>query len=278
MKHNTGAVLTTDQVTATDGTVLSYHRIGKGPGLVIVHGAGLAGSSYRRLAAALADTYTVYLLDRRGHGKSGPPGQDYSFARERDDVIAVLEHTQASLVFGHSSGGVIALEVAVTYPLKKLALYEPPMTRDGSVPSAWLPEFERALAQQKPLTAEALLIQGLRLAGPLSTLPLFILQLLVWLTVWGADRAILLEALPTVPLDVKEVKRLDGEVEHYRPVTIETLLMTGRRGPAYLREATRDLAAILPKAQLFDSPTFQHNAPDHQAPRRVAQVLKHFFS
>lgn len=102
--------------------------------------------------------------------------------------MALLKQSQASLLFGHSSGGVLGLEVALTYPLKKLALYEPAVTMDGSVPSTWL-------------------------------------------TIHGAERAVMLEALPTVPLNVKEVKRLDGHVEKYQHVTVDTLLMTGRRGP-----------------------------------------------
>jgi pimeloyl-ACP methyl ester carboxylesterase len=267
----------THSLTSIDGAVISYQVIGYGPGLVLVHGAGLAASSYHKLALSLADSYMVYLLDRRGHGKSGSPGNDYSFEKEREDVMALLKPSQASLLFGHSSGGVIGLEVALTYPLKKLALYEPAVTMDGSVPSTWLPDFERALAQKKYVEAEAILIQGLMLAGPASNAPLGILKLLVWLTIHGAERAVMLEALPTVPLNVKDVKRLDGHVEKYQHVTVDTLLMTGRRGPGYLREAARGLTSILPHAQLFDSPTFQHNAPDHQAPRQVAHILKQFF-
>lgn len=264
-------------IASPDGTVISYQVIGQGPGLVIVHGAGTAANSYHKLARELADSYQVYLLDRRGHGKSGSPGPDYSFEKERDDVMALLKTAQASLLFGHSSGGVISLEVALAYPLKKLAHYEPPLTRDGSVPSSWLPEFERAVAHNESIEAAARLVKGLMLAGPVSQVPLGVLKLLVRLTLRGQTRAIMLESLPMMPLESKEVKRLDGHAEKYQGVTVETLLMTGRRGPIYLREAARGLVSILPHAQLLDSPAFQHNAPDQQAPRQVAQILKHFF-
>lgn len=101
-------------------------------------------------------------------------------------------------MFGHSFGAIIGLEVALAYPLKKLALYEPPVTRDGSFPSSWLPDFEHALARNKPLEAAAVFVKGLRLAGPLNHAPLGVLKLLLRLTVHGTQRTVMLEGLPTV--------------------------------------------------------------------------------
>ena len=38
-------------------------------------------------------------------------------------------------MFGHSFGGLVALRVARTYPLTKLAVYEPAVSVDGSLPT-----------------------------------------------------------------------------------------------------------------------------------------------
>lgn len=55
-----------------DGSTLSYYSIGRGPGLLILHGAMNYALGSLELAELLADNYTVYLLSRRGRGQSGP--------------------------------------------------------------------------------------------------------------------------------------------------------------------------------------------------------------
>ena len=61
-------------VTSADGTPLAYETTGSGPALLIVDGAMChrGNGPARGLAAALADTYTVLLYDRRGRGDSRP--------------------------------------------------------------------------------------------------------------------------------------------------------------------------------------------------------------
>src|SRR4051812_2850379 len=73
---------TIESVTSKDGTTIGYRKVGHGPGLLIVHGAAESSQSHRQLAEALADTFTVYLPDRRGRGLSGPYGKDYSIQRD----------------------------------------------------------------------------------------------------------------------------------------------------------------------------------------------------
>src|SRR5438067_5501090 len=75
---------TTDSVTS-DGATIGYRQIGSGPGLILLHGGMQASQHYMRLAAALADAFTVYVPDRRGRGLSGPHGDQYSIAKECED-------------------------------------------------------------------------------------------------------------------------------------------------------------------------------------------------
>lgn len=67
----TSAQFTANYATTPDGAKLCYHSIGKGPGILIIHGAACYGMSHRELAILLADTYTVHLLSRRKRGLSG---------------------------------------------------------------------------------------------------------------------------------------------------------------------------------------------------------------
>src|SRR5262245_38769637 len=89
------------RVTSADGTIIGYRQLGQGPGLIILHGGLRASHHYMRLAQALADTYTVYLPDRRGRGLTHTAVEAYSITEECEDLCALLQTTSARMVFGH---------------------------------------------------------------------------------------------------------------------------------------------------------------------------------
>jgi pimeloyl-ACP methyl ester carboxylesterase len=99
-------------VRSQDGTSISYETLGTGDGLLVLGGAWRTSQDYLPLARGLADYFTVDVIDRRGRGCSGPQGPDYSLERELEDLFAVQAQTQARAIFGHSYGGLIALEAA----------------------------------------------------------------------------------------------------------------------------------------------------------------------
>lgn len=122
---------TIDYVTSADGTAIAVEHSGEGPPLVLVVGAFCDRSSGASLADALASRYTVYRYDRRGRGDSGD-GSVYSIEREVQDLEAVANSTGTPpFVYGHSSGGALALEAAARdAAFRKVAVYEPPYTGD----------------------------------------------------------------------------------------------------------------------------------------------------
>ncbi len=266
-------------VISADGTPIEYLTIGSGPGLVIVHGVGRVARNYRDLAVALADSYTVHLMNRRGRGESGEQGREYAIGKECRDAEALLRHTGAEYLFGHSYGGLVGLETALDVPLRKLALYEPVLSIDGSMPVAWLPAFERAVRRESYADAMAILIKGPDLAGPLSRLPLWTIRGIVRLLSMrgGEEWEDTKRVLPTIPSEVREVIRLDGAAGAYAAIECPTLLMVGGKSPSYLRDVARTLAGIIPDARYLGLPEFGHNAPDLQSPERIAGELKRFF-
>jgi pimeloyl-ACP methyl ester carboxylesterase len=60
----------------------------------------------------LAQCFQVHVIDRRGRWRSGPQDPSYGIERELEDLFAVQAQTAATIVFGHSYGGLIALEAA----------------------------------------------------------------------------------------------------------------------------------------------------------------------
>src|SRR5262249_52803695 len=152
------------------------------------------------------------------------------------DLATLLNKTGAQFVFGHSSGGLIALEAALELPVRKLAVYEPAVSINGSIPTAWLPAFENALAKHKPIPAMVVFLKALRLS-PASGLPGWLLSAPLYLLLRGPEGREMIELLPTVTRDMALVKYLDSGLERYKDIVAETLLLGGDRSPAYLRDA-----------------------------------------
>lgn len=115
-------------VTSADGTTIAFERTGTGPAVILIGGAFNDHTTVADLAALLAPDFTVYTYDRRGRGGSGD-APEYSVQREIEDLAALIEHAGGSAhVFGHSSGGVLALEAGRQgLAIDTLVIYEPPV-------------------------------------------------------------------------------------------------------------------------------------------------------
>ncbi len=119
------------KVRSADGVDLNLRMMGgSGPDLLICHATGFHGLAYRPLAQHLAERFTVWALDFRGHGSSGPaPGDDYAWSGMGADVAACTETIGAERLygFGHSMGGAALLLAERSRPgtFERLFLYEP---------------------------------------------------------------------------------------------------------------------------------------------------------
>ncbi len=267
---------TTDHVTSRDGTTIGYRPIGTGPGLIIMHGGLRASHHYERLASALADVCTVHIPDRRGRGLSGPAGNDYSIVKEHEDLAAMLQRTQARWVFGHSGGGLFALEGAIDLPIAKLALYEPAVSINHSLALDWLPAYEQALTRQDFAQAMTLFIKGLRLNW-MSRLPQWVWHPLFSIMLRGKEGSEIKELLLTGAREIRAVQQLESTYPRYHAIKADTLLLGGRKSPAYLLDVLPVLAATIPHAHQRILPSLDHTAPDQDAPETVARELKQFF-
>jgi pimeloyl-ACP methyl ester carboxylesterase len=273
----TSGVVETVVVRSADGTTIACDVTGSGPALVVVHGSLRAARHYRALAAALADDFTVYVMDRRGRGGSGPQGTAYGMDRECDDLVAVLAHANANLVFGHSFGGLVALETMLrrpNTPTTRLAVYEPSVSINGAISNEWLPELALAVADGRTADGLISIICGLELAGPQSQR---MRRTLVKAVMRGDLLADMADVLPTVHAEVVTSTGLDSDGTKYADVTTDTLLMAGERGPEYLRDVVAALAAVMPHARPAILPRLTHNAPDLDAPAAIAAELRRYF-
>ncbi len=112
------------------------------PPVLLSHGTSFVAEIWDEVATALASSYKVYGLDRRGHGASHKPAAGrYHFVDYASDVCAVIETLDLSDIFGigHSAGATDLLLAAKLLPgrFSRLFVMEPTVmdphaNRDGS--------------------------------------------------------------------------------------------------------------------------------------------------
>lgn len=108
--------------------------------IVLLHGLASSSHIWDLIGPLLAQRFRVIAVDQRGHGASDKPDTGYDFP----DFVADLRHLIGALgltptvIVGHSWGGNVALQYAVTHPqdVSQLALVDGGFTeiqlRDGT--------------------------------------------------------------------------------------------------------------------------------------------------
>src|SRR5262249_16161668 len=103
---------------ALDDIDLYWERRGEGPRLLFVNGSGSTIESAAPLIDAFARQFDVVVHDQRGLGRTSVPERQPTMADFARDAAALLDHVgwDTANVFGISFGGMVAQELAVTWP------------------------------------------------------------------------------------------------------------------------------------------------------------------
>lgn len=103
-----------------------YHEVyGEGPALVLLHGGMLTiDLNFATLIPALARDHTVIAVEQQGHGRTATIDRPLTYPNLASDVVALLDHlgVEQAVVLGHSLGGAVALELAVSHPARVRAV------------------------------------------------------------------------------------------------------------------------------------------------------------
>ncbi|WP_049733665.1 alpha/beta fold hydrolase [Rhizobium ecuadorense] len=196
------------QWLAAPGASLAYHHAeAAGPArgiLLISHGLAEHSKRYRAFAEAMAARgYHVYAHDHRGHGETTAPDAPIGCFARRDgvekvigDVLAMRAHALSRhpglpvILFGHSMGGLIALNAAVTAP------------SDFDAVAVWNSNFAVGLAGR---AAQAILLAERMLKG--SDVPSGLLPKLTF-AAWG-------KSIPAHRTEFDWLSRRPDEVDKY---------------------------------------------------------------
>lgn len=101
----------------TGSVTLHYGQAGSGRPLILLHGNGESSAIFDAAIPLLAERFTVYAIDSRGHGASSPVSEYHyaDMAQDVADFIRLLE-LDRPIVYGFSDGGILALLLAIRWP------------------------------------------------------------------------------------------------------------------------------------------------------------------
>ena len=101
-----------------NGISIYYELYGKGPPVLLLHGAGAFLETMHYFISALAPTHTVIAVDSRAQGRSTDSTAPLSYAQMGDDMIKLMDALQIRQadVVGWSDGGIVGLDMAMKHP------------------------------------------------------------------------------------------------------------------------------------------------------------------
>lgn len=250
-----------EKITSWDGTQIAYYRSGAGSPLILVHGAGAANAvAWTDVIPALEKYFTVYAVDRRGHGESGD-GRTYAVEREFEDIAAVVDSMGApAYVLGHSFGGLCALEAALlTRNIRKLLLYEPlsvPLPGKPVYPEGFIDQLQARIDtddREGALTMFYNVIAGL---SPLQ------IEQVRFSPAWPVRLAI----AHTLSRELQADQSYTFDAQRFTDLRTPTLLLGGGNSRNFEKKGIEILAAALPNSRIAVMPGQEHiamyTAPD----------------
>lgn len=253
-------------VTSKDGTRIGVECAGTGPTLLFVHGGVGDRSRWTPLFPLLESKFTACAMDRRGRGASGDAAE-YSLSKEAEDVAAVVNsRPDPVFVFGHSYGGVAALEAAfLTDRIARLMLYEPPLHEPVGKNLEVAARVE-ALVKQGELEQALITFQ----TEIVKQSPEEITRMKARPT-WAA----LVGSIAVHPRQMRALSAYRFDARRMKLVTMPTLLLIGGDTTSpYARQSIRALQESLPNPTLMVLERQAHNAMEGARDALASAIIK----
>ena len=242
------------KVTVND--VQLYHEVhGQGEPLVLIMGLGASTHGWDMQIPTFSREFQVVAFDNRGSGRSDKPATPYSMRLFADDTAGLMDTLgiASTHVYGQSMGGLIAQELAFSYPQRVRTLVLGSTSCGGQQAMPALPEHVTLMAYLNTVSAEEAAEKGL----PLMYSEEFIARKHQELIA----RA-LAEAELRPPLDAF-VRQVHAAVHHEAydrlpQIRCPTLIISGSDDKIVPAENSRILAERIPDAELVVLPKAGH--------------------
>ncbi len=123
---------------------LYYEVSGAGAPLIMLHGNGETHKIFDKAIPLLAEHFTVYAIDSRGHGQSGAVSE-YHYEDFAEDIKRFIDELKLEkpVLYGFSDGGIVGLLLAVKYPqLLSKMIISGTNTMPQGIRTGWLRLFK----------------------------------------------------------------------------------------------------------------------------------------
>jgi 3-oxoadipate enol-lactonase len=255
-----------------NGASLYYETIGAGPGLVFIHGMGADMRVWDAQADFFARRCQGVRYDVRGFGRSTLPAEGQPYAHPAD-LLALLHSLglSSAILVGHSMGGAIALDFALSYPEAAQALVLVDAVMSGFEMSqawndSWAPVYSQAAVGG--MQAALPLLLGHPLFSSVNARPAVASRLAEILSDYSGWHA--QHADPEIELDPPALQRLCE-------VHASTLVVVGEKDLNDFQVSASLLANNIPGARRVMVPGAGHVLP-MEAPDRFNHLLSGFLA
>lgn len=272
-------------ILRTDRVALHYEVAGvaEAPPVVLVQGCGVCGSGWRPQIEVLAGRHQVLSFDNRGIGRSEgqrrfSPGEITTEAMT-GDVLALMDHLgwPSAHVVGHSMGGVVAQELALSAPervrsLSLLCTFH--RGSDATRVTPWMlwvglrtrigTRASRRRAFLEMVTAPSL--RAARSEGDLDALAEELGEL------FGRDLA---DSPPILMQQLRALGRYDASARLGELARFPTLVVSGREDRVAPAASGRALAGAIPGARYVEIPDAAHALTVHAAAELGEVLVRH---
>jgi pimeloyl-ACP methyl ester carboxylesterase len=260
-----------DQIRSADGTTIVYEKMGTGMPLLLIHSGFVDHHQWNAVLPLLAESFTVYAMDRRGHGESDPYRQSHSMERDFEDAVAMLDMIhEPTFMVGHSATVYIILEAALRSVFaSKLVLYEPPVLGAAMNLSAYRDELNRCLAADDRACLVTIVVNDIvgKATGRQMPPPAIAGML------QSPFGQALMRNARSIPTELESYAAYEFDPERFEAFRLPTVFLLGSDSPAANRIVTDQLDAVLPQSQVVILEGQEHGAMT-SAPDLFAGVLR----
>ena len=259
------------------GCQIAYQVQGSGPPAIFIQGLGVHGSAWAPQISVLAARYECLSFDNRGLGASQPLGARLTIEQMAEDTLALMDAQgwASAHVIGHSMGGLIALQVALSARerVRSLVLLcSFPRGRDavGFSPAmlwTWLRTFIGTRRRRRSAFLETVMPRAALSGSDLARMAMELAEL------FGHDLA------DWPPVSIRQLwamVRYDATPRLQELAGLPTLVASAAEDRVARPEGGRALAARIPGARFVEIPNAAHGAAIQHAARINALLMEHF--
>ena len=261
----------------TAGARLSYLRSGTGPAVLLIQGVGVVGEGWRPQIDELGARFDMLAFDNRGIGLSEARQAELTIEAMASDALAIMDAEKIDRfhVVGHSMGGLIAQEVALTAPQRTLSLALLCTFAHGKQGSRPTLGMLGTALRTRIGTRNARRNAFLELVMPPSYLKTVDrMQLAHDLKpFFGHDLA---DQPPIVMKQLRAMSKYDAGARLAALASIRTLVVSAAGDRIALPAYGRELAAAIPGARLVEIADAGHGVTIQRAPEVNALLADHF--